>query len=312
MAFIQGYPRFKAVLADGTPAVAYKLYSYLAGTTTPTPTYTDQTEAAANPNPTILDGNGEAEIWLAPNIAYKLVLRTDADVVVWTVDGINTSEGAYASTLTLTGQLTSTVASPTPPLVVASTAEVANLRAANASQLLGKTWAAPDAIGATIPAAGSFTTLAVSDIASLSGELRLLGENLLKQTDNGGQLILGHTAEEITLNTGAATTDSMSQLLPGNSFLLAVTARITQAITTAVNWKLGDAAQAERFLAQTTDVALNTTKVGMAHLSPIVLSDDLGPVQSADGKVRVTLNAAPGAGKIRVEVYYLQFIAPTS
>ena len=56
-----------------------------------------------------------------------------------------------AATTTVTGAtLVSTVATGTAPFVVASTTAVANL---NASQLLGKTWAAPGAIGATTPAA---------------------------------------------------------------------------------------------------------------------------------------------------------------
>lgn len=65
------------------------------------------------------------------------------------------STGAF-STLSATGQITSTLATGTAPFVVASTTNVANL---NASSLGGATFAAPGAIGGTTPAAGTFTTL---------------------------------------------------------------------------------------------------------------------------------------------------------
>lgn len=64
---------------------------------------------------------------------------------------------------TMTGVLTSTVATGTAPLVVASTTAVANL---NASRLLGGTWAIPGAIGATTPVAGAFTTVTATGLTS--------------------------------------------------------------------------------------------------------------------------------------------------
>jgi hypothetical protein len=65
------------------------------------------------------------------------------------------STGAF-STISATGQITSTLAIGTAPFVVTSTTNVANL---NASSLSGATFAAPGAIGGTTPAAGTFTTL---------------------------------------------------------------------------------------------------------------------------------------------------------
>lgn len=57
-----------------------------------------------------------------------------------------------------TGRFTtveSTVATGTPPLIVASNTQVTNL---NSSLLAGATWDAPAAIGATTPNSGAFTT----------------------------------------------------------------------------------------------------------------------------------------------------------
>ena len=61
-------------------------------------------------------------------------------------------------------QLTSTIATGTAPLVVASTTNVPNL---NASSIGGATFAAPGAIGGGTAAAGSFTTLAASGVTAI-------------------------------------------------------------------------------------------------------------------------------------------------
>ncbi len=318
MAFVQGYPRFKAILSDGSPAVGYKLQSYLAGTTTPEPTYTDQTESAQNPQPMILDGNGEAAIWLKPLVAYKLVLKTDADVVVWTLDAINTREGAYFSTLnisglatmatiTASGQITSTVATGTAPLVIASTTKVANL---NADLLDGKQWDAPDPIGAVTPSTGKFTTLQATGLTTLDGVAGETLQGAALPTD-GSNVYRAAVSEEITLSTSGTTTDSVANLLPANSVIDGVVARITQAITVATDWKLGDATTLGRFLAAQSgsQLNLNATAVGLAHRQPDVVAA-AGPVQTTAAKLRITTTGTPAAGKIRVTVFFTQFVAP--
>lgn len=65
------------------------------------------------------------------------------------------SSGAF-TTLSATGQITSTLATGTAPLVVASTTKVSNL---NADLLDGTDWTAPGPIGATTPSTGKFTTV---------------------------------------------------------------------------------------------------------------------------------------------------------
>lgn len=82
------YPRFRYTLSDGTPAVGYKLYTYIANTTTPLATYTDDGYSVANANPTILDANGEMVGYPIEGGIYKLVLKTPADVTVWTMDDV--------------------------------------------------------------------------------------------------------------------------------------------------------------------------------------------------------------------------------
>lgn len=74
--------------SDGTPLVGGKLYTYDAGTSTPRPTYTDADAlpGSENTNPVILDARGEAVVFW--DGAYKVTLTTAADVPIWTVDDI--------------------------------------------------------------------------------------------------------------------------------------------------------------------------------------------------------------------------------
>jgi hypothetical protein len=68
----------------------YKLHFYAAGTTTDKDTYTDNTYATPLANPVVADGNGRfSVIWTSGD--YKVVLKTDADVTVWTVDNYSTT-----------------------------------------------------------------------------------------------------------------------------------------------------------------------------------------------------------------------------
>jgi len=74
------------------------------------------------------------------------------------------STGAF-TTISATGQITSTLATGTAPFSIASTTVVPNL---NVSQLLGGTWAVPGTIGSTTPNTGAFTTLTASQAVTLS------------------------------------------------------------------------------------------------------------------------------------------------
>jgi hypothetical protein len=114
-----GYPIFKGWTLAGTPAAGYKVYTYLAGTSTPLASYTTSALSVANPNPVILDANGEAQIWLGSQ-SYKIVLATDLDVVVWTIDNVSgvigsgsgggSSTGSVLTFNTRTGDVTLTFA----------------------------------------------------------------------------------------------------------------------------------------------------------------------------------------------------------
>jgi len=77
---------------SGNVLTGGKLYTYLAGTTTPAVTYTSNSGFVANSNPIILNAAGRVadsgEIWLTDGISYKFVLKDSNDVQIATWDNI--------------------------------------------------------------------------------------------------------------------------------------------------------------------------------------------------------------------------------
>jgi hypothetical protein len=67
--------------STGVPAVGYKVYAFVAGTSTPKDTYTDYTGGTPNAHPIILDARGEAAIYW--NGTYDVVLKDAAGSVIW-------------------------------------------------------------------------------------------------------------------------------------------------------------------------------------------------------------------------------------
>ena len=89
---------------------------------------------------------------------------------------------ATGTSLSVSGQLTSTVATGTAPLVVSSTTVVSNL---NSSQLLGNTWAVPGTIGSTTPNSGAFTTGSFSSTLQVTGHVTVEGVTSTGATGTG-------------------------------------------------------------------------------------------------------------------------------
>lgn len=74
--------------SNGNPLVGGQLFSYIAGTTTPQATYTDQSGGTPNANPVVLDSSGGANVWLDPTLAYKFVLKDSLSNLIYTVDQV--------------------------------------------------------------------------------------------------------------------------------------------------------------------------------------------------------------------------------
>jgi hypothetical protein len=82
-----------------------KLFTYLAGTTTPATTYTTIAGSTARTNPIIFNSAGRVgdggEIWLDGTIQYKFVLQTALNVLIATYDniwGVGAAGGTTAQT----------------------------------------------------------------------------------------------------------------------------------------------------------------------------------------------------------------------
>ena len=101
----------------GTILSGGKLYTYLAGTTTPTPTYTTNVGNVSRTNPIVLDAAGRVpsggEIWITAGITYKFVLTDSNDVLIGTYDNVQSSQSTDASLVSYTpagtGAVTTTV-----------------------------------------------------------------------------------------------------------------------------------------------------------------------------------------------------------
>lgn len=69
---------------NGEPLAGGKVYTYIAGTSTPVSLYTEQDKGASATNPLILDAYGRAQVWADGR--YKFVVKTSADVTLYTLD----------------------------------------------------------------------------------------------------------------------------------------------------------------------------------------------------------------------------------
>lgn len=77
--------------ANGNPLVGGKIYTYLAGTTTPAATYTDSTSGTQQANPIILNSLGlpASPIWQTGGIPLKYIIKDSADVLIRTIDNVS-------------------------------------------------------------------------------------------------------------------------------------------------------------------------------------------------------------------------------
>jgi hypothetical protein len=77
--------------ANGNPLTGGKVYTYLAGTSTPETTWTTSEGDVAQANPIVLNSLGATAnpIWLTAGVAYKFVIKDSADVTtLYTFDNI--------------------------------------------------------------------------------------------------------------------------------------------------------------------------------------------------------------------------------
>jgi hypothetical protein len=164
MAVLTPQPKMQFTTAAGVPLSGGKVYTYIAGTTTPQATFTDYTGATPNPNPVILDSRGEANIWLGGAL-YKFKLTDANDVEIWTVDYISAPTSSVSAVLS--GNVTIDSDTPGPALKITQTGTGPVLRVQDSAD--------PDATPFIIDNAGNvgIGTLTPSAQLEATGDARL-------------------------------------------------------------------------------------------------------------------------------------------
>lgn len=114
---------YQAFTTDGLPLNGGLLNTYLAGTSTPQPTYTTSGGTIANANPIVCGTDGRpqsggniVEIWLTAGVAYKFVLTDSLSNIIATYDniiGINDIAATSSTTEWIATNLTPTFISTT-------------------------------------------------------------------------------------------------------------------------------------------------------------------------------------------------------
>lgn len=160
MAVLSPSPKMQFFDINGEPLVGGKVYTYQAGTTTPLATYTDNTNASANPNPVILNARGEAAIWIG-GLNYKFKLTDANDVEIWTVDYISGPISGVSPALS--GNVTIDTNSSGPALKITQTGTGYALRVQDEAD--------PDSTPLVIDNAGKLGvgTLSPSELVDISG-----------------------------------------------------------------------------------------------------------------------------------------------
>lgn len=136
----------------------------------------------------------------------------------------------------------------------------------------------------------------------------------LARTLNGSKLFFGTVSQDVTLNTGGATTvTGTPSMLPANSIILAVNGTVTIPITgSCTGWEFGDGTTATRFTSNNTTLTAGSSSIGINQWNQITTAS-AQPGQPAAGNITITCaGGAPTAGKIRITTFYLTSTAPLS
>jgi len=161
----------------------------------------------------------------------------------------------------------------------------------------GASFSAPGAIGGGTPNSGAFTSVSST------------GGNTFGSSSNETAAACETSFGLTTLNVGGTTTDTGLNCLPATAIVDSVVYRITTTITTAASFTIGDGTTAARFCGTQSVLTSGTTGICFVQADQ---TGAAGPRQTAAAAVRVTTNVNPGAGAIRLIVYYHTWVAPTS
>jgi hypothetical protein len=191
-------------LYAGSNQVFYNIAGTSATLSTVTNGGTIQGPGVANTNSLTLNTNGALTLY--------------SDGTYW-IQTNAAGQPMAVSTLSASGQITSTLASGTAPFVVASTTNVANL---NASSLNGATFAAPGTIGSTTASGATFTSIAGTSLTITAGSTSVAAFSATGITNSpisgstGSFTTLGANSQvSFTANTSSSTTGTGTIVVTG-------------------------------------------------------------------------------------------------
>lgn len=217
---------------NGVPLSGGKIYTYVAGTTTPQTTYTSRSASTANTNPIILDAAGRTpqQIWSTEGVLYKYVVTDSNDVQIRVWDNI----GGSIVASNLGQQLAASSGSSLVGFIAAPLAAVAQtvqtkLRETISVQDFGAVGDGITDDGAALLAAFQYAALNSVPISFVAGKTYLCDLNtiVISLQENATLTVYGNNAllKQRTANTTPG----------GNPALITVTSAASISATTVVN-----------------------------------------------------------------------------
>jgi hypothetical protein len=196
--------------AQGVVLAGGKIYTYLAGTTTPAPTFTDSTQLVPNANPIILDSAGRTtgEIWIQNGTAYKFVVTdSSGNSIGPTLDNI---PGINQSTTVLSEW----VGGPVPSFISGTQFTVSGNYTGTyvgarrvQFQVTGGTYYG-SVSGSTYDGISTTTVTIVPDSTSMDATLSGVNYGFLNSSPSSIPVVTGITASYVQAQTGVAFTTS--------------------------------------------------------------------------------------------------------
>lgn len=235
--------------ANGAPLVGGKIYTYLAGTSTPASTYTSSAGITQQSNPIILNSLGLADspVWLGAGVSMKLVIKDSSDVTLRTIDnvlGINDPSSVTAQDEWVAYSGTPTFVSATSFSVAGDQTGVFQVnRRVKTSNAGGTVYST---IATSAFSAGVTTVTVTNDSGTLDAGLSAVSRGLLSVTNPSLPMVFanGSTATTQAVNdstTKLATTAfaNPARSLAGNGYVKLPSGLIIQWLTGTTNASAG-------------------------------------------------------------------------
>ena len=301
---------------NGNPLTGGLLYSYIAGTTIPTDTYTNLSGLTANTNPIVLDARGEADVWLSSAFSYKFKLAFSDGTEIWTVDNVNvTSSGGGSSTDELvkvnSGDLVGgylsdkLIAAAGVTLTLVDTAGVITMEASfngvtapyiNSTSGLTATTinAAIDEVDAQVDTNVTNIATNTTNIATNASDIATNTTGISTNTTN-----IATNASNIATNTSGIATNT-SNIATNTTNIATNTTDIATNTTSIATNTTNIATNATNISSNDTDIAANTTNI--ATNTANIASNDTDISNNATNIATNTTNIASNASNIATNV----------